>query len=1124
MIFFKHHSPLFRWKWLLVAGCKPIAKLKLPKSVSVALMLLLLTCFKVTATVNAQSVNLTLKDASLETVFNEIKKQTGFSFWYDKEEIDKTSKISVSIKNASIQQVLEQCLKGLPYSFEIFDKTVVIKRKNKPNNIQENSKALDFPAKGKVIDEQGSPMSGVTVRLKNTNKTTQTNSVGEFSIVVSDYDNLVLQFSYLGYSSIEKPVTRDVFLIVTLIQEASTLKSIEINAGYYTVKDRERTGSISRITSETIEKQPVLNPLQALQNRVAGVEITQLTGFSDAGFIVKIRGQNSLRSGNDPLYIIDGVNFPSTRLSTLNLNTIVGGQSETPTGVNPLSMLNPSDIQSIEILKDADATAIYGSRGANGVVLITTKKARAGETQVSANLSQSFSQVGHRLDMMNTGEYINMRMEAFKNDGLLPASTDYDVNGVWDKSKYTDWQEKLIGGTAIATNASLNISGGNKSLNFILSGNYLNEGSVFPGKNGFRRGGANYNLNFDLLNSRLKIALTTMYSITASNITTDFTQYIFLAPNIPDSYDEYGNLNWNYNGIPIPTSSNPMAQLLNTKDSSRDNLLGNANISFDIFKGLSFRSSLGYNQIKSEEIDVRPNSAKSPSTNPTTASRATLFGNNYVNSWIIEPQLNYNTTLSKGKLDLLAGMTFQKSTSEYRNIRASNFNSDELMKEISAASVFSISESSYIQYKYAAFFGRVNYNWQNKYLINLTWRRDGSSRFGPGKQFANFGAVGGAWIFSEENFIKRNLPFISFGKVRASYGVTGNDQIGDYKYMQLLTNNPSYQGVPTLLTSILANADYAWETNRKTEGAIELGLLKDRINLQIAYFRNRSSNQLVSLNLPISVGRGGLTGNLPAIVQNTGWEFEGTFKILDKKNWQWTANLNFTRPNNSLIDFPNLTSSAYSTSFIIGKPINSLKKYPNSWVDPLSGLYVYEDIDKNGVRNSSDAYLVEYLGQKYYGGISNTVTFKQISVDFLLSFVKQKGKSSLSTVADNPPGYFNSLYGNQPRFVLERWQKSGDDTSIPKFSTNSTSNFVLGSGLGSQSIGDASFLRLKNISIRYVFSNKWLPLKKIKALELNLQGQNLLTFTNYLGLDPENQFSNRLPPLRTVSVGLKITL
>lgn len=1080
-----------------------------------ATVILFFTVFQLSAATTFGQKFTYKKNTTINQLFKEIKAQTGYNvIWYEGK-LNSHMPVEVNFHNAPIEKVMDNVLAGRAVTYEIIGKAIVIKVAEPSFRDKVISFFTSIDVRGRVLDENNEPLVGAVVKVKGTNQAVSSNSKGEFLLKNVD-EKAILMISFLGYESQEIRVTEKIGDI-KLNPSEDKLKEVEINAGYYSVKERELTGSISKITSATIEKQPINNPLMALQNRITGVEVTQLTGVPGGGFKVQIRGQNSISNGNEPLYIVDGVTYPSNRLTSAN-SIILGNAS-------PLSMINPNDIESIEVLKDADATAIYGSRGANGVVLISTKKGSSGKLTIDANIFKGFSQVPHQLDLMKTEEYLAMRTEGIKNSGITPGVTDYDVNGVWDKNKYTDWQKLLIGENADLTNVALNISGGNENSSYLLGGNFYNEGTVFPGNFAFKRGGLHTNINLGSVKNRFNVSFNATYSNSISLLpTSEPTINILRSPNAPDPYDEFGKLNWYHNGVPIGT--NPMAELLRTIDSSTDNLIGNVIMNYRIIDGLAFKSSIGYNSLKRDEIKKSPNAARNPATNPTNLNRQSEFANISNSSWTVEPQLTYDSELGNGKFNALLGMSFQQNITEYRNILASNFSSDELMEDISSAGAFSVNDVSYAKYKYAAFFTRLNYNLLDRYYLNLTGRRDGSSRFGPGKQFANFGAVGAAWIFSEENFVIKKMPFLSFGKLRVSYGITGNDQIGDYRFLPKYVSGASYQGTPTLSGGI-GNPEFAWETNRKAEAALQLGFLKDNLNLQISYFRNRSSNQLLNDPLPLSVGVPNIIANLPGIVQNTGWEFELNFQVLNQKQLNWKTSFNISLPKNKLVAYPGLTESSNSSTYIIGQPLN-IKRYYNTVVDQQTGLYVFEDKNQNGLRDDGDMYLNKFMGQIFYGGLQNSINYKQFNLDFLLSFNKQNGNSYISTISIAPGYYLSALpVTNQSKFVLDRWQNPGNNSEIPKFTATGAgaTNFGIGRS-GAQGVSDGSYIRLKNVSLSYSLPKKLLSAVHIKDLQFNLQGQNLFTWTNYEGLDPENLSSTavKLPPLRAFLAGIKVTL
>ncbi|TCD01232.1 SusC/RagA family TonB-linked outer membrane protein [Pedobacter psychroterrae] len=988
------------------------------------------------------------------------------------------------------------------------------------------SSSLQKGYTGRVVSaSSGEFLPGAIIKINPSNQTLVTNDRGEFSLILSDgsYDLSVHYVSFKAKTlAVQIPLKE--LLIISLDNDEQSLQEVEINAGYYTVKERERTGSISRVSSETIGKQPVSNPLMALQNRVPGLEITQQTGTPGGGVKVQIRGRNSINTavGNDPLYVVDGVFYPSTSISSSLTSGILGIG-----GASPLSFINPSDIESIEVLKDADATAIYGSKGANGVILIKTKRGTTGAIKVNAGATQGWSNVDRRLKLLNTEQYLEMRKEAFQNDGLTPGVRDYDVNGAWDQNRYTDWQKTLIGGNALTTNASANVSGGNHKLNFLIGGTYYQEGTVFPGEFGYRRAGMNTSLNFGAIEDRLNVGLTLNYTNTMHDLLTgDPTSNILLAPNAPNPYDENGKLNWEDNTV----YRNPMQYLMQSNEKETYNLIANVSVRYRIFTNLFLKASLGYASITGSEYRKTPMASRSTALNPTSLNRIADFSNNDNNTLMAEPQLTYKEEIGPGTFDALVGLTFQGNINEIRSIRATGFNSDEQLRNIAAAATLSTLDMISSQYRYTAVFSRLNYQINSKYFLNFTARRDGSSRFGSGKQFANFGAVGAGWIFSDEPIIKNNIPFLSFGKLRASYGITGNDQIPNYGYLQLWNSlSGTYQGVPTIqpLLGSIGNPDFSWETNRKLEAALQLGFIENRINVELSWYRNRSSNQLIGDPLPPSTGSSTITANRAATVENSGWESVLDFKVVDNTHWQWNAAINITIPKNKLVSYPGIESSSDAYNYIVGQPLSISRVYNVRGINSQTGLYDIEDSDNNGVLNDIDRYLHKFSGQYFYGGVQNSVRFKQFLLDFLVSFSKQNSTNSYLNGSFSP-GFWDYIgpTTNQPIIALKRWKKVGDQTSISKASTipASYTNYTRARSSGGESIQDASFLRLKNISIHYSLPKKWLNHIKVDGARISLQGQNVFTWTKYLGLDPETQSMSLLPPLRTLAVGLNITL
>ncbi|QBK77641.1 SusC/RagA family TonB-linked outer membrane protein [Myroides odoratimimus] len=973
---------------------------------------------------------------------------------------------------------------------------------------------LDYQDKTKLtgkVSDSTAELPGVYVMVKESNIATITDIDGNFSIEVAKGQTLL--FSMMGYASKQITYTGQSSLNIKLTQEISTLDEVVINAGYYSVKDRERTGSIARVTAKDIEVQPINNPLQALQGRAPGVNITNLTGIPGGGIDIEIRGQNFLAQKttgrNNPFYVIDGVPFISDALGRNN-----GGLSSEilSNNISPLNAINPSDIESIEILKDADATAIYGSRGANGVVLITTKKGYQSKTNFTLSSSTSFSKVGKYLDMMNTQQYIKMREEAYLNGNReIPASA-YDINGTWDKNRYTNWQKQLIGDTATGQEFSLGVRGGNEFSNFNINYSHSENTTVFPTDKGYKRNSALLSYNYKSKDSRLSVNSSTTYSNQSNNLpTTDLTrQALTLPPNAPSLYKEDGSLNWENN-----TFLNPLAQLKGTYENKTSTIILNSNISYELLKNLYTKLNIGYTTNQFEERKILPHTMYNPAFDPTSEYSESSLSNQNHNSFIIEPQLNHVLSKGKHQINSLLGFSYQQTDSEALRVYGKNFSSNVFIKNIGAAKEKIIHPNVKNQYKYTSIFTRVNYSYNSKYFVNLTARRDGSSRFGNDYKFGNFAAVGAAWIFSKENFAK-NIPWLSFGKLRTSYGITGSDNIGDYAYLDTYSVGGLYNDIPTLKPTALFNPKYKWEKTKKFEIATELSFFKDRINASIAYYNNRSSDQLVGMTLPTTTGFSSITGNSLAVVENQGWEFAISSQNIKTKDFSWYTSFNISFTKNRLLSYPGLEEGTESSFYVIGKPINIVKLYKYEGLDLETGNFTFKDYSGDGKITSEDQQQIVSLAPKFFGGLQNTITYKNFNLDFLFYFIK--------TDNYNLNRYYipsGANMTNVPAVMTDYYSKSNPNaTYMPANISNPNNNLFSPYIKSTATISDASYIRLKNVGLSYTLK---MPKLKMESVKLFLQGQNLWTITSYKAMDPEFISFGGLPPLRTISFGAQLT-
>lgn len=1102
----------------------PINQRSLQLLIAMKIFLILLAIsLHVSAAALSQQITLSVKKAPLREVMQSISKQSGYNFLFKNSLTKEAKPVTITLSEIPLEKALDKIFEDQPFSYKIDNKSIVISKKkglaDAMSSITDNYQSL---IKGAVTDSSGKALIRATVILKEQkNKVSLTDESGNFSFRDAPEKGTLI-ISMIGFETKEVAYNKPQFLTIALKVSSSSLDEIRVIA-YGTTTKRLSTSNISTIKASEIANQPVGNALFAVQGRVPGVYIEQSTGNAGGSVQVRIQGQNSIINGSDPFYVIDGVPFNSS--SPAFLSSILGTN-----GGSALSFINPADIESIEILKDADATAIYGSRAANGAVLITTKKGVAGKTTVSLNMQTGIGKITRKQKLLNTDEYLELRKEAyFQNDKFTSSSPQYpfqyDINGTWDQKRYTDWQDELIGGTARYTDLQSMITGGSANTQFKFGAGYHKETSVYPGDISDTKGSVSYNMNHNSSNKKFILQFSGNYLHDLNKLSyTDITgAALKLSPNAPSLYTSDGQINWEplSNGQ-TTFARNPIAQILNTYRVKSDNLLANAQLSYQILPQLWIKSSFGFNKLESNEFRTTPLAAINPSF--VNRIRSAKYANADNESWIIEPQLTYNINSNFGSFAFLLGGSFQRNDFNASSLSGTGYNTDAELVNMMAASSLTVSNNTITNYRYGAFFGRINYNLNDKYLLNITGRRDGSSRFGSENLFHNFYSVGGAWIFSSENWLRDNLPVVEFGKLRMSYGTTGSDQIGDYGFLNLYSQvyaDLPYQGGTGLVAQGLASPYIQWEETKKLNIGIDLNFFKNRLQFTSNYFRNRSSNQLLRYPLAILTGFIDVQRNIPAKVQNSGWEFQLRIDAVKHKKFTWVTNINMTLPANKLVSFPDLKDyPSYSDLFIIGAPITLKKVYQFAGVNDQTGIYQF--YDANGKITSTPNTTTDKtewidLTPTFYGGWSNQIQFKGFNLDFLFQFVKQIG-------ANGKAGTVPGAISNQPISVLDRWKNPGDIASIQKSNTTGAL-FISETAYGNSdaAYSDASFIRLKNISLSYNLSTSGLQKLKISQARFYLQAQNLMTITKYPGMDPETRNFAFLPPLRVISIGTQFT-
>ena len=1091
---------------------------KMLRAMRITALCLIVTAMQVTANGFSQTVTLSGNAMPLKKVFAEIREQTGYVFFYSKGTLDNTRPVSLMVRNMPLESCLEIIFKDQPLSYTLSAKTIIVSRKEMPAP-HFTQEALPPPdtlhdINGSVVNESGVPLQHASVRIVGMNRSTAARENGSFVLSNLPDGKYRVEVSFVGYDKYiaAVDVTGSAVKVTAVLKQATgKLDEVQVVA-YGTTTKRFSTGSISTVKSMDIEKQPVTNILGALQGRMPGVLITSANGIPGSGITMQIRGNNSISALSNPLYIVDGIPVPATSIS--NVNTAAGS-------VSPLNGLNPLDVESVTVLKDADATAIYGSRGSNGVVLITTKKGKPGKTKLDINVYSGASVATRVPEFMNTDQYLAIRKKAFLADSITPTTRNAPDLLWWDPHAYTNFPKMIIGNTAPFTNAKASLSGGSESTRFLLSMGYHHEGAVIFGDNHYNRVDGHANIDHSSADKRFNVNTSVTYSNDdIKTLAADPYLSIYAPPNFPH-YDSTGSLYWIQRDVSAPMI-NPWSYLNKIGKTMTDNFITNTSLRYAVTSALNARVNMGFTKTNMSQQVTALSTAFNPTSTSATKSSAT-FGNSKIQTYIVEPQLDYTKKISKGVLNALLGGTIQSSASQTNAITGINFTSDDLIQSIAAAGTITDKTLTSNQYKYISGFGRMNFRWDDKYILNASFRRDGSTRFGPGRQFGNFWSVGGGWIFSEENLVEKTLPVLSYGKLRASYGITGNDQINDYRYLETYTSNQlAYNGSLGLFANNIANPVYGWESNRKIELAVDLGFLKDRILLTAAWYRSRSGNQLVQTALPGQSGFDYYQANLPALVQNTSWEFELATINISHKNFRWQSNFNLTIPKNRLVAFPALESSAYASYYVIGQPLNLFRGYHFTGIDPKSGVPQFEDRNKDGMLISTDDYVnIGTRDPKYYGGWGNTLTYKGFSLDLFVQFISQNGYNALRAYYF-PVGYKVNL----PLFLTENyWEPSHPNTVRPGLTTSASSpigsNYLNRLYASTAAFSDASYIRLKTLSFSYQLPAKVTERIKAQAMRLYVQGQNLFTITSYKGLDPETQ--NATPVLKTLTGGVQLT-
>lgn len=1071
-------------------------------------------------------VSLALNNISLEKALQEIEKSASVKFSYNSRTLNLSTEVNIIAKNEVLSSLLDRLLSPMNIKYVQISNEIVI-RKNGDQKVgfilnpqistkTDNSIVADITIKGIVIDaENNEPLIGVSVVLKGTTKGSSTNANGEFTIDVPN-NQAVLIFSFVGYLNQEMAVRNRSNIDVSMKTDNKLLNEVVV-IGYGTQSKKDVSSAIGSLSvgSKKLADLPITSPEQLLQGRVAGVNLTQDTGTPGGRSTVRIRGASSINGGNDPLYVVDGV-----PVNTGNYNGAAGGA----VAQNPLSNISPNDIESIDILKDASAAAIYGSRASNGVIVITTKRGKEDQTKITYNTYFGYQEVAKRIPLLGGPEWGELINEANVNVGNAPPIANPSALTT------TDWQDEIFRRAPIHSN-ELSLSGGTKKTQYFLSGSYLGQTGVVIGS-GFNRG--NVRFNFDQkINDRLKVGINMSMSrtktdrVSAGDRDGIVAVAIVKSPAVP-ARNADGSLN--PNDPYISNIDNPLViadQVRN--DAFNNRALGNAFLEFKILDGLNFRSSIGVDYLSLEEVYfVPPNklTVVGRTTNGTGTNSMTQD-----QGWINENTLNYNKTFKENhRFNVLLGYSNQESTFSRTVASASNF-ALEAIQTLGSASIKN-SNSTGSSWGLTSYFSRLNYSFKGKFNLAASYRIDGSSRFSENNKYGRFPSVSASYRIGQEDFLK-GLKWVEDVKFRASWGRTGNQEIGNFTSRGLFAGGFNYIGQSGLAQTQLANPDLSWESTEQTNIGLDLSFLKGRVNFTIDAYNKNTSGLLLAVPLPTSSGFASSLQNV-GNVENKGIELALNTVNIDKTNFKWSTDFNISFNRNEVTNLPGgaiqLGFNGYAAVIKKGYPIGTFYGWNLLRVNPATGNYDVEDVDGNGniplPSTTLDNVVLGSAQPKFTGGFTNSVSYKNFDASVFLHFVYG---NMIFNQAEYSYGRLHTWF-NSSTLARNRWRKPGDIATLHRAAwgdptrNGSVSNRVL---------QDGSFLRVKNIAMGYNIKNAALKKAGIQNLRIYAAGQNIFTFTDYRGYDPEVNANGNdttlgfdmssYPQARSFSLGLNAT-
>lgn len=1030
---------------------------------------------------STKRISVKVDECRLDILIDTISALTNVGFIYESKILKNLKKVSVWAVNVTINDLLDNVLSKQGLQYKLKDNICYIIAK-------------EISVNGKVMDEKGNPLVSAIVEVNHTHWFASDNK-GAFSVNNISYGD-TLSFVHMGYQPKNVIIKDDSALAVTLDLQIPSMPLVKVISGY----NNNNLKTWNTVSLKSIQQYRMLSSdvIKIIQENISGVFAPPTSGLTGSTHRLQIRGQTSigLISGslpiNDPLIIIDGIPYAAnyTSLQPVSRLNIMGAP-----GKNPYLNININDIESISVLKNADETAIYGSNAANGVIVINTMSGNIKPPSLSIKVAMGLGRAMNLPDMMNTQQYLSMRREAFRNDNEKPTELTAPDLVFWDSCRYTDFRKNLLNTISREVDLHTAVSGGSNSTQYYFSGGYKNETAPLPRNVNLGRGSLDYHITQKIAKEKLQIDVFNQFASSKSKAGVyDLAGYGYLPPNMPQIGNEEYNINTSSFHAGVELKYRPLAALL-------------------------FSLKLGYNSIVDRESVSLPVRWQTTFSMNASLTNDYQINRNYFSRYV-EPQLQYNFNHKGLKYTFLLGAAIQKMGNRVNNsIEVPSFN-DPVSNNAIVTNTTENNERNYI-----SCYSRADLQIKNKYLANITFRRDGSDLLRANDRFGNFGAIGAGWVFLYDSINSRSLRIINYGKLKGSYGVTGNDQFvaDNYSYNKVYPS-ANFLGTAATVPLLVTKNSYNWEITRKIDLGVELGLFNNNITLDLAVFRSRTGNQIVGYPDPERGLNSYKVINIPAVVQNTGLEMA---LRLRKSNWGrfcWNSIFIITLPNNKLLSYPGLSTSPYANMLVTGRSLTVQQGYKFKGVNSTSGLFEMEDLNKDGrVDRYNDFKILGNLDPKLYGSMRFNLCFENWYMNIFLEGSVQKGISMLSQI------YTNLVPGadmvNLPVEFLDRWRKTGDQSRIQRLATNN--NVEARSAIDKYVESDArlvsaSYLRLKyiNLSHNIHIYRKWVEI--LGQLSLFLVAENLFTITKYKKSDPgfQNIFTQPLQTSFTIGVRL----